>query len=45
LNSQVVGPTARHSSASPGTFRACPSVSTSFEKIMSETALLGESWW
>jgi hypothetical protein len=45
LNSQRFGSTARHSVARPGIGRDCPSVPTSLSKIMSATALLGESWW
>ena len=45
LNSHRFGSTARHSVARPGIGRAWASVSTSRSKIMSATALFGESWW
>ena len=45
LNSHTVGSTARHSSARPGMLRDCASLFTSRSKMMSATALLGESWW
>jgi len=45
LNSHTLGSTARHSVAKPGIGRDCASVPTKRSKIMSATALLGESWW
>jgi hypothetical protein len=44
LNSHTVGSSARQDSARPGTMRAFSSVSISLSKIMSLTALFGDSW-
>ena len=45
LNSHTVGSTARHSVARPGTWRDWSSTFTRRSKIVSDTALFGDSWW